>query len=76
MSDWMIACYRAGDLVKLWGGWGSHALTSRHNSMDVMDHIHAGELSLVLKVGLENVKLLSPRGKIGWIWKPRLERIK
>ena len=66
---------RAGDLVKLWKGWGSHGLTSRHNSMDHVDHIHAGELSLVLKVGVANVKLLSPRGRIGWIWKPRLEEI-
>lgn len=66
---------RAGDLVKLWKGWGSHGLTSRHNSMDRVDHIHAGELSLVLKVGVANVKVLSPRGKIGWIWKPRLEGI-
>ena len=66
---------KQGDLVKLCSGWGSHGLTSRHNSMDRVDHIHAGELSLVLKVGVANVKVLSPRGKIGWIWKPRLEEI-
>lgn len=63
---------RVGDLVKLWMGWGSHSLTSKHNSMDVVDHIHAGELSLVLKAGVANVKVLSPRGRIGWIWKPRV----
>ena len=66
---------RAGDLVKLWKGWGTHSLTSKHNSMDCVDHIHAGEISLVLKVGVANVKLLSPRGKIGWIWGTRLEEI-
>jgi hypothetical protein len=64
---------KKGDLVKLWSGWGSHALASRHNSMDRVEHIHAGEISLVLKVGVANVKILSPRGKIGWIWKPRME---
>lgn len=67
---------RAGDLVKLWKGWGSHGLTSKHNSMDVVEHIRADELSLVLKMGVANVKLLSPRGRIGWIWKPRLEMVK
>ena len=66
---------KPGDLVKLWKGWGTHSLTSKHNSMNVVDYIHAGEVSLVLKVGVSYVKILSPRGKIGWIWGTRLEGI-
>jgi hypothetical protein len=61
-----------GDLVKL-SVWKSFPLSSRHNSDDTIETIYADELLTVLKIGKANVKILSPRGKIGWIWKPRLE---
>lgn len=66
---------KPGDFVKLWHVYDCHSLTSKHNSMNTVDYIHKGEVSLVLKVGVSHVKLLSPRGKIGWIWGTRVEEV-
>jgi hypothetical protein len=40
-----------------------------------VDWIHKGEIAYVLSVGKYNMKILTPRGKVGWIWIPHMEVI-
>jgi len=40
-----------------------------------VDWIHKGEIALVLSVGKYNMKILTPHGKVGWIWIPHMEVI-
>lgn len=56
---------KPGDLVKLCYGW--EPLTSQPHSIDPVDYIHESELSTVLNVDVSRVKILSPRGKSGWV---------
>lgn len=64
---------KPGDLVRLdWIG-DSYPLLKNPNIDVEVDLVRKNELSLVLKASKYSVKLLSPRGRIGWIWKPRVE---
>ncbi len=66
---------KKGDLITLYDTWSSYSLIQNPNAKSdvVVGYIRKGELSLVLKVGIASVKILSPNGIIGWIWKPRVK---
>ena len=69
---------KRGDLVTLYRVWSTFPVSNQANGSvgegnPEVDILHRGEIALVLQVGKSNVKILTPRGKMGWIWIPRLE---
>ena len=66
---------KKGDLITLYDQWSSYSILQKPNSKSdvVVDYIRRGEISLVMKVGVSSVKILSPRGVLGWIWIPRVK---
>lgn len=71
---------KRGDLVIIHEGYGSFfkiPVSENPNSKDnkVVDFISKNEISIILKVGVASIKIISPRGNVGWIWKPRIKTI-
>jgi len=71
---------RKGALVTLYQVWETFPVSSRANGSvgegnpDV-DTLRKGEIALVLQAGKASAKILTPRGKVGWIWMPRLVEV-
>ena len=69
---------KPGDLVTLMPAWSSFTIFNHPGGTfdDQVDLLWKGEVHVVLEVDHTHVKVLSPRGKAGWIWKPRLEVVR
>lgn len=69
---------KPGDLVTLMPAWSSFTIFNHPGGTfdDQVDLLWKGEVHVVLEVDHTHVKVLSPRGKAGWIWKPRVEVVK
>ena len=69
---------RTGDLVTLMPAWKTYPIESHPGGTieDEVDLLWKGEVHVVLEVDHTHVKVLSPRGKAGWLWIPRLEVVR
>ena len=71
---------RKGALVALYQVWETFPVSSHTNGCvsegnPEVDTLRRGEIALVLRAGKASVKILTPRGKVGWIWMPRLVEV-
>ena len=64
-----------GDLITLYRAWNKFPVSKDPRKMMVVDHFFKGECGLVIRVTSANVKFMTPRGIVGWLWRPRVELI-
>ena len=69
---------KQGELVILMPAGKTYTIESHPGGTfeDEVDLLWKGEVHVVLEVDHTHVKVLSPRGKAGWLWIPRLEVVR